>query len=57
MSFLPPDDLEYLETKDLVFEENIDGNQKGIILRDWALPDGIYDTDRSYGDFWCMEAG
>ncbi|MFZ5833880.1 MAG: E2/UBC family protein [Pseudomonadota bacterium] len=46
MSFLPPDDLEYLETKDIVFEESVDGSNKGIIVRGWALPDGMYDADR-----------
>lgn len=45
MGFLPPDDLNYLSTKDIVFEEHDDGKQKGIIIRKWRLPEGLYDTD------------
>ncbi|PIW54252.1 MAG: hypothetical protein COW16_12295 [Sphingomonadales bacterium CG12_big_fil_rev_8_21_14_0_65_65_10] len=43
MSFLPPDDLEYLETKGIAFEQRVDGNNKGIVIRGWPLPDGMYD--------------
>lgn len=46
MSFLPPDDLEYLEAKGIVFEQCVDGNTKGIIIRSWSLPEGMYDQER-----------
>ncbi len=46
MSFLPPDDLEYLETKGIVFEQCEEGNKKGIIIRGWKLPEEMYDVDR-----------
>lgn len=45
MGFLPPDDRTYLETKEINFEEHQDGAQKGIIIRKWPLPAGLYDSD------------
>lgn len=46
MSFLPPEDLDYLKAKQTVFEECVDGKKKGVIIRSWLLPDGMYDADR-----------
>lgn len=46
MSFLPPDDLEYLQTKGIVFEQCVDDNKKGIVIRGWSLPEGMYDQER-----------
>lgn len=44
MSFLPADDLEYLTTKAIPFEEVEDGGKKGVILKARPLPDGRFDT-------------
>lgn len=46
MSFLPPEDLEYLDAKGIVFEQCTDGTKKGVIIRGWLLPDEMYDADR-----------
>lgn len=45
MSLLPPDDITYLENKDVVFDECEDGGKKGIIIRNWLLPADLYDVD------------
>jgi len=45
MDFLPPDDLIYLQNKEIVFEEQDDSSQKGIVIRNWPLPQGLYDAD------------
>lgn len=44
MSFLPTSDLEYLNSKSIVFEEIDDGNKKGIVLKNRPLPGNRYDT-------------
>jgi Prokaryotic E2 family E len=44
MSFLPAPDREYLESKEVSFEEVQDGGQKAIILKAVALPPGRYDA-------------
>lgn len=46
MCFLPPDDLEYLKTKGIVFDQCVDDNKKGIVIRGWLLPEGMYDRER-----------
>lgn len=46
MTFLPPDDLEYLKAKGFEFEQCVDGNNKGIVIRGWSLPEGMYDETR-----------
>ena len=47
MSFLPQEDLNYLDAKEIVFEECVDGKQKGVIIRSWLLPDEMYDAERA----------
>lgn len=46
-SFLPARDREYLIEKGITFEEVIDGAQRGVILRQYPLPAGLFDTDRA----------
>ena len=43
MSFLPEEDREYLASKRIVYEEVVDGTNKGLVLKTWSLPDGLYD--------------
>jgi len=45
MSFLPAKDLEYLESKTIVFEEHEDGGQKGLIFKAYSLPEGRFDSE------------
>ena len=45
MGFLPEEDLDYLNNKGFVFEEKEDGNKKGIIIRNWRLPEGLFDAE------------
>lgn len=47
MSFLPPNDRQYLENKGLTFEEIVDASQKGVILREFKLPPGRFDTEQA----------
>ena len=47
MSFLPPEDLEHLEAKGIVFEQCVDGNTKGIVIHGWSLPEGMYDQEQA----------
>ncbi len=47
MSFLPSNDRQYLENRGLHFEEVVDGTQKGIILREFPLPQSRFDTERA----------
>lgn len=47
MSFLPIKDRQYLESKSLSFEEVIDGQQKGIVIKEFKLPSGRYDTEKA----------
>lgn len=47
MSFLPAKDRQYLESKGLSFEEVIDGQQKGIVIKGFKLPSGRYDTEQA----------
>lgn len=47
MSFLPSKDREYLENQNINFEEVVERNQKGLILKQYQLPSGIYDIERA----------
>ncbi len=47
MSFLPSKDLEYLNSKGIRFEEKEEGGNKAIILKEWPLPNGRYDSPRA----------
>lgn len=47
MTFVPAKDRQYLESKGLAFEEVIDGQQKGIVIRGFKLPPGRYDTEQA----------
>lgn len=47
MSFLPLQDRQYLESKNFCFEEIADNSQKGVILRQFQLPSGRFDTERA----------
>ena len=44
MSFLPSKDREYLEGHKINFEEVVERNRKGLILKQYQLPPGLYDT-------------
>jgi hypothetical protein len=44
MSFLPVDDIEYLTSKRIDFEEVQDGSKMGIVLKARPLPDGRFDA-------------
>lgn len=44
-SFLPSRDRDYLTGKDLTFEEVVDGPQRGVILRNYPMPKGLFDAD------------
>lgn len=45
--FLPEFDREYLLEKEYVFEEKIDANRNGLIIRNWILPTGKYNLETS----------
>ncbi len=45
--FLPDRDREYLSGKGVAFEEIIDGGQRGVILRQYPLPTGVFDTPKA----------
>ena len=47
MSFLPSGDRQYLENRGLLFEEVMDGNQKGVIIRGFQLPPGRFDIGQA----------
>jgi hypothetical protein len=47
MSFLPSKDRQYLDSRELVFEEVIDGSQKGILFRQFRLPSSKYDVSQA----------
>ena len=44
MGFLPEADLEYLDSKGIVFQEVEHNGTKGVILKDRPLPQGRFDT-------------
>ena len=44
MSFLPPEDREYLQEKGILFEEHEEGGQKAVILKARCLPAGRFDV-------------
>lgn len=43
--FLPEFDREYLTSKGFDFEEIIDTNRNGLIIRNYKLPEGKYDRN------------
>lgn len=43
-TFLPARDREYLAEKGITYEEVVDGGQRGVILRQYPLPAGLFDT-------------
>jgi len=45
--FLPEFDREYLLEKEYFFEEKIDADQNGLIIRNWILPIGKYNFENS----------
>lgn len=45
--FLPEIDREYLIEKGYQFEEKVDANRIGLIIRNWILPDGKYNLQMS----------
>ncbi|MFA5848861.1 MAG: hypothetical protein A2X18_07165 [Bacteroidetes bacterium GWF2_40_14] len=45
--FLPEFDRDYLLEKGYQFEEKIDANRNGLILRNWILPDGKFNLQTS----------
>jgi len=45
--FLPEFDREYLISKEYQFEEKIDTGRNGLIIRNYELPKGKYNQDRS----------
>lgn len=44
MTFLPSRDREYLESKGFIFQEVVDGQNRGIILPKFCLPAQKYDV-------------
>jgi hypothetical protein len=44
MTFLPEKDCLYLENRNLNFEEIVEGDRVGIILRQFNLPIGSFDV-------------
>lgn len=46
MTFLPSRDREYLESKEFVFQEIVDGQNRGIILPRFRLPAQKYDVSQ-----------
>ncbi|MCJ7602396.1 MAG: hypothetical protein MUO63_12980 [Desulfobulbaceae bacterium] len=47
MSFLPARDLQYLESREIEYEENEENGQKGIVLKARTLPDGRFDVPKA----------
>lgn len=45
MTFLPEKDREYLDAKGIVYEEHVQGSQKGVILKGFSLPSGRFDAE------------
>ena len=45
--FLPEFDRDYLMEKGYQFEEKIDANRNGLIIRNWILPDGKFNLQTS----------
>lgn len=45
--FLPEFDRDYLMEKGYQFEEKIDANRNGLIIRNWILPDGKFNLQMS----------
>lgn len=45
--FLPEFDSEYLVSKGYQFEEKVDANRNGLIIRNYVLPKGKYNHERS----------
>lgn len=46
-SFLPASDRQYLQGRDLSFEEVTDGGQKGILIRGFQLPPNTYNAPQA----------
>ncbi|MDM7975840.1 MULTISPECIES: E2/UBC family protein [Thalassospira] len=44
MSFLPSKDRRYLADRDVSFHEVVEGNKKGVVLENFLLPAGKYQT-------------
>lgn len=47
MNFLPLKDRQYFENMGLSFEEVMDGNQKGVIVRGFQLPPERFDVKQA----------
>lgn len=47
MNFLPSKDRQYFEDRGLLFEEVVNGTQKGVIIRGFQLPPGRYDIGQA----------
>lgn len=45
--FLPEFDKDYLTEKGYQFEEKIDANRNGLIIRNWVLPVGKFNYQKS----------
>ncbi|WP_298247269.1 E2/UBC family protein [uncultured Christiangramia sp.] len=45
--FLPEFDREYLISKGYQFEEIVEGNRNGLIIKNYMLPSGKYNHERS----------
>ena len=42
MTFLPESDRDFFEAKEIVVEEIEEGETKGVIIRDFSVPPGLY---------------
>jgi hypothetical protein len=45
--FLPERDRAYLTDKAIAFEEIVDGGQRGVVLRQYPLPAGLFDAPKA----------
>lgn len=46
MSFLPSQDRKYLQDKGFIFNEVVEGKQKGLVIKKYQLPKGKFDSSQ-----------
>lgn len=45
--FLPEFDRDYLLKKEYIFDEIIDANRNGLVIRNWMLPNSKYNLEKT----------
>lgn len=45
MTFLPSKDREYLKKREITYEEQEHGKQKGVVFKGYSLPSGVLNVD------------